>query len=1127
MYGQAQSSLHDIAAKVLGLPEDEVLASASRTSFVGLGGTSLRAVDLAARAEASGVALDLVALLGDEPLSAVLARATPVRRATTPAAATAERCRPLRADELSMLTDDLSGDSTRYHLLFSADLRGTVDRGRLVEAVQTLTDRHEALRTVFSREAGQYQARVAPTWRARVLHQDLSVPEGADGVAVVHAALGTSSASLLRPFEQPPVVFVLTRVHDRRYVLSLVIHHAVADGWSIGRLWLELFDLYTTPQAETDLPPAVGTTLGPGHEALLARRLRELAGAPTVVEVPSDLRRPSEPDHRGARVVVELDAETAAACTSAAETYGVTRNTLLLAAWSLALMTATGSRDLLLGLSWVGRARESDRRHLGLATKLLPVRMTGPEDADASAFVRSAGESVRAAVGAREVPFAALVKGLHVQPAPDRNSLIQVAFAAHDEMVPETLLLPDCEIDFHEGHCGGSVFDVMLYVQRWDEQPRLCLEYATSVMALHDASRLIATFRAALSALTTAPEGATTVYDLPDLEVERQGPSTAWPQEQGLWQMVEQAAREHASSPAVVEPGRPALVYEDLVEAVEAQARALSEAGVGTGDVVFIGLDRSIEEITSVLAVLRVGAAYVGIEPDLPDQVLRHMIDVAQPTAAIASAQRAEALARLGEPLPVLQPLDPFEPAGQPSAEGSRPIDADADRIAYVAFTSGTTGTPKAARIPHRAVIRLVRDEAVVRPRAAARFLRLAALSFDASTLEIFVPLTRGGTLVVCADRYPTPTSLGQLLSTQAVTGLWLTAGVFRLMAEHAPTAFHAVDQLLTGGDVVPAPQARRVLELNPGLRLTNGYGPTENTTFTTVQHLDDPAEVGDTVPIGTPISGTGVVLLDSRGRPTPEGAVGEIHASGHGLAADYLADPVETARRFVHRANGRRYYRTGDLARWDGAGRLHFQGRSDDQIKIRGFRVEPDGVARTLRRLPGVRDAVVVKSAEDAGEPRLLAGVVPSRAGLDAETLRAQAARDLADFSVPSLWAITPSLPLTANGKIDAKALTKLALAESTAEGTPAPSTSPVADADLEEVEDTIAEIWEAVLATGDFGYDDRFFDVGGSSLLVPMVCDRLRAAYPGCQIKVIDLFRQPTITELAAMLHERMAAS
>ncbi|GAA3379464.1 hypothetical protein GCM10020367_63100 [Streptomyces sannanensis] len=1125
MYEQAVFPLPDLAAKVLGMPETEVLAAASRTSFVGLGGTSLRAVDFVARAEALGVALDLVALLGDEPLSGVLERATPMQPATTSPTATTKRYRPLNADELPMLMDDPSGSSTRFHLLFSADLRGTVDRGRLLEAVQTLTDRHEALRTAFSREAGKYEARISSTWRARVLFQELSIPEGADGVAALHTMLGSSSASLLRPFEQPPVVFVLTSVQENRHVLSILIHHAVADGWSIGRLWLELFDLYAgTPEVETALFPAARATFVPENEGLLTRRLRELAGTPTVIEIPSDLRRTSELDHRGARVVVELTADTAAACTSTAEAYGVTRNTLLLAAWSLAVMTATSSRDLLLGLSWVGRSRESDRRYLGLATKLLPVRMTGAEDADAPAFVRSVSESVRAAIGAREVPYAALMKGLGVEPAPDRNPLIQVAFAAHDEMVPETLLLPDIKVDFHEGHCGGSVFDAMLYVQRWGEQPRLCLEYATSVMAPHDASRLIAMFRAALRALTTAPDGATTVYDLLDLEVEHQGPGIAWPQDQGLWQMVEQAAREHASLPAVIEPGRPPLAYVDLVEVVAAQSQALSEAGVGTGDVVFIGLDRSIEEITSVLAVLRIGAAYVGIEPDLPDQVLRNMIDIAQPAAAITTVRQAETLARLGRPLSILQPLNPFEPADREPAETAQPIDADPERIAYVAFTSGTTGAPKAVRIPHRAVIRLVRDEAVVRPRAATRFLRLAALSFDASTLELFVPLTRGGTVVVCADRYPTPSSLAGILHTQAVTGLWLTAGLFRLMAEYAPSAFNAVDQLLTGGDVVPAPQARRVLELNPGLRLTNGYGPTENTTFTTVHHLDDPAEIGDTVPIGTPIGGTDVVLLDALGRPAPDGAVGEIHTSGYGLAVDYLDDPVETARRFIHRANGRRYYRTGDLARWDGAGRLHFHGRSDDQIKIRGFRVEPDGVARILRQLPGVQDAVVVKSAEDAGEPRLLAGVVPSRADLDVETLRAQAARDLADFSVPSLWALTPSLPLTANGKVDVGALTKLALTEATVEYTHALDTSPVAD--LEEIEDTVADIWEVVLATSDFGYDDRFFDVGGSSLLAPMVCDRLRAAYPDCRIKVIDLLRQPTITELAKVLYERMTA-
>ncbi|HKS98466.1 MAG TPA: AMP-binding protein, partial [Rugosimonospora sp.] len=376
---------------------------------------------------------------------------------------------------------------------------------------------------------------------------------------------------------------------------------------------------------------------------------------------------------------------------------------------------------------------------------------------------------------------------------------------------------------------------------------------------------------------------------------------------------------------------------------------------------------------------------------------------------------------------------------------------ADPSRIAYVAFTSGSTGQPKGVPVPHRAVVRLVRGVDHVRLGPGERYLRLAPLAFDASTLELFAPLLSGAGIEVYPDGPVTPTDLARFLTERGVTVLWLTAGLFRLVADHRPEAFARVRQVLTGGDVVPAAQVRRLLRRYPGLRVTNGYGPTECTTFVAVHHLDSAAEVTDPVPIGRPIAGTRVFVLDEHGHPVPPGAVGELCVGGPGLADGYLGAPEETARAFgqvspgehsrsrvlaeastpdVTPDAGERLYRTGDLVRWDGRGRLAFLGRRDNQVKVRGFRVEPDAVARRLRAHPRVRDAVVAGVGEPGTDRQLLAAVLVEEPAPTVGELRAWVGAELPSYAVPELWSCTDAFPLTGNGKVDLRTLAALATA-------------------------------------------------------------------------------------------------
>ncbi|MFG2732720.1 amino acid adenylation domain-containing protein [Streptomyces canus] len=467
------------------------------------------------------------------------------------------------------------------------------------------------------------------------------------------------------------------------------------------------------------------------------------------------------------------------------------------------------------------------------------------------------------------------------------------------------------------------------------------------------------------------------------------------------------------------------LTYAQLAAAAAQQAQRLREAGVGPGDRVLIGLDRSVAEVVAVLGTVWAGAAYVGVDLGVPAAHLARITGRCAP-AAVLAGPRAAAHPALKD-VPAVETWSPlWEFSLVPRAE---PAASDPERLAYVAFTSGSTGEPKGVCVPHRAVTRLAHGGEVALLGSGDRMLRLAPLAFDASTLELWAALLSGAALEVYPPGIPAPSDLGDFLLEREVTVAWLTAGLFRLVVEFAPESLGGLRQLLTGGDVVPYEHVARLLAKYPGLTVTNGYGPTENTTFTTTFSLTRPQDVAGPLPIGVPVPGTSVHVLGPDGRRVPPGAVGELHTGGEGLAVGYLGDEAETARRFGYFCPElpERLYRTGDLVRLDPHGRLLFLGRSDDQVKLRGHRVEPAEVGAAAAAHPGVQDAFVfaTATAADGADRRLVAALVPAEgARVDPRRVQAALAERLPGYMVPALWTVVDRLPVTPNGKVDRAAL-------------------------------------------------------------------------------------------------------
>jgi amino acid adenylation domain-containing protein len=588
--------------------------------------------------------------------------------------------------------------------------------------------------------------------------------------------------------------------------------------------------------------------------------------------------------------------------------------------------------------------------------------------------------------------------------------------------------------------------------------------------------------------------------------------------------MLQKTIHEAFSAVASAMPERIALetpteqmTYAQLAHRSRQIAVGLRAGGVVRGARVGIYAQRGMDAVAAMLGILEAGAAFVPFDPAYPANLLKFVYEDCAPAKMLVQTSLLEpgsAPFWSGEVLDIHSAFLDVDPEKHTS---SPPV-VDREDPAYIMYTSGSTGHPKGVLVPHRAVVRLVIDTDFARLGCDEVHLQLAPLAFDASTFEIWGALLHGAKLAIVPAAYPSLDDIAEALARHGVTTLWLTAGLFHLMVDHRLEGLKPLRQLLAGGDVLSPPHIAKALQSLPGCQLINGYGPTENTTFTCCYSVPRDAGSGP-LPIGRPIAHTDVYILDDARLPVAEGQEGELFAGGDGLALGYWNRPDLTAERFIANpfdaTQSSKLYRTGDRVRRRPDGNIEFMGRVDRQVKINGKRVELDEIEACLRRSGLVADAAVTSSAPGSGTRKVFA-YVTEVAGkpLSINELRSFLKTELPDYMVPSSIAVLASLPLSPTGKVDRSKLPPPLAA--------VPLGTPAAAPPKGEIEAGLLEIWRKVLNSDAVGVDDNFFDLGGTSLQLIQVHATIVSIMKS-DVSVVDLFQYPRISALAAWLRQK----
>ncbi|MCL4201942.1 MAG: amino acid adenylation domain-containing protein [Pirellulaceae bacterium] len=1033
------------------------------------------------------------------------------------------------AQQRLWFVDRLTSNLAAYNIPLAIRLSGVLNIAALEQSLQEIVRRHEVLRTVFETVDGQ------PVQRPR---NEVQVPlplvdlrhrvKAGDDEAELRRRMTDESA---RPFDLQQDLLLrahLYRLDDQQHVLLLVIHHIASDGWSMSVLARELGALYEAYSAgsESPLPElpiqyadyAIWQRQQAADESFQAHLTywqKQLDGAPTVLELPTDYPRPAVQTFRGARCAFVVPRAVAQQLKSLSQQEGVTLFTALLASFQVLLHRCTGRDDFLVGSPVAGRNQIELEQLIGFFVNTLVLRADLRGEVAFRQLLQRVHNTTLDAFEHQDVPLERLIEVVQPERDRSRNPLFQVLFALQN--VPPSdwnfagLDVARIEVDNQTAKCDltVTVVDAPLGL-------RVLMVYNTDLFAASTVQRWADQWDTLLRAAVEDPDQEIrrlpllSESELEQLTVDWNNTSRPYPRDSGLAELFEAQAANNPEATAV-SCGAQRLSYRELNERSNQLASYLESLGVERGTLVAVCLERSIEWIVGLLAIVKAGGTYVPLAAEYPRERLRTMLLDCGAPVVVTDSSCVDAVREFAGRL-VLVDQDRAETNRQPT-ENVPPRSSGGD-LAYLMYTSGSTGRPKGTGIPQRAIARLVLNADYVQLTSDDVVAQAANASFDAATFEIWGALLNGARLELLDRQTVTmPDPLRAKIDSAGITTMFVTTALLNQLVGESPEVFSGLKHLLFGGEAVTPHYVRQLLRGGGPRRLLHVYGPTETTTFATWQLVEHVPDDATTIPIGRPIANTTVYLLDDRMQPVPVGTAGEIYIGGDGVAVGYWNRPELTAERFVSdpfaRDQGQRLYRTGDLARWRPDGAVEFLGRVDGQVKLRGFRIEPGEIEAVLARHAAVGACAVAVRVNRRGDKCLVAYFVATATAAPAtEELREFLAQSLPDYMIPAAFVRVPSLPLTPNGKVDHASLPDWqAFEDNQRSRYLAPSTS---------TQIRLAKIWAEVMRMDRVGLHDNFFELGGHSLLGVKMFSRIEREFH-TSLPMATLFQAPTVESLA----------
>jgi amino acid adenylation domain-containing protein len=1020
------------------------------------------------------------------------------------------------AEQRLWFLDQVDPFTAVYNVPLGLRLEGALDVTLLERSLQQIVQRHESLRTTFAGQDGIPLQIVTPSSKLAFKVVDLrDLPESERE----DEALRLANAEAQTPFDlrKGPLFRVVAIVLGvESHIVVLNAHHIVCDGSSLGLVLEELSALYPALLAGSPSPLAPVTTQyadfalwqsewlsGAELERSLSFWKSVLAGTLSVLDLPSDRPRPQFQTFQGGGLRFPVSAELTAKLGALARQEGVTLFMLTLAAFNVLLHRLSGQSEILVGTPMVNRERAEIEKSIGFYTNTVVFRtdLSGAAAAEPLTFKGLLGRVRKMTVDVlahQDIPFEKVVEAVHPARATSHNPLFQAMFGL--QTAPQSALrLPGVRAMPIAVYGGTSKFDLTLDMQEVGGAMEGLLEYSADLFERDTAERLARQFVTLLEGIVANPTAE--IGTLPMLTADERRTilvgwnATAAPYlaERRIHDLV--AAQASSSPDAVaVELEGETLTYASLEGRATHLASYLQELGARRGAIVAICMDRSLDMVVALLAVLKSGAAYLPLDPSYPRDRLAYMLEDAKASIILTQADLRDGLPvpEVGAAPKLLAVDADWDEIGRP-AHGSVALrslspEGSPDDRAYVIYTSGSTGKPKGVEVPHRAVVNFLTSMAREPGLSSGdRLLAVTTLSFDIAGLELFLPLIVGATVVLASRDVATDGGLllDALLGAR-ITAMQATPATYRMLVEAGWAPSVRPLRLLCGGEALPPSLAEALLER--ATELWNMYGPTETTIWSTCTRIRD----AEAISIGRPIANTQVYVLDPTLEPVPIGVTGELYIAGDGVARGYLGRPELTDERFIADpfSPNRRMYRTGDQARFDADGALHFVGRRDSQVKVRGFRIELGEIEAALSLHPELRQVVVTVRSDATGDARIVAYVVvqPNASPTPTE-LRKHLRRTLPDHMIPHLFVELAAVPLTHNGKVDRRVLPDPFMAERRVV-VEASNTAPTTD-----TEKVIAEIWRERLKVDTVTIHDNFFDLGGHSLLSMQVIHRVAA--------------------------------